>query len=101
MDCAAPEANRFPDHTIDMGTGYDCFDTLSHTVDPRVQGEQLNNRLLPKDGLEKQGLVNYENEWWHFTFQPETYPERTSTSPSSRPRWSASGYGASGRLYRG
>jgi zinc D-Ala-D-Ala dipeptidase len=19
--------------------------------------------------------VNYENEWWHFTFKPETYPD--------------------------
>ena len=75
VDCTAPQAIRFPDQSIDMGTGYDCFDTLAHTLDPRVQGDQLKNRLLLKDGLEKQGLVNYENEWWHFTFQPETYPE--------------------------
>lgn len=75
VDCTAPQAIRFPDQSIDMGTGYDCFDTLAHTLDPRVQGDQLKNRLLLKDGLEKQGLVNYENEWWHFTFQPESYPE--------------------------
>jgi D-alanyl-D-alanine dipeptidase len=75
IDCTAPQAIRFPDQSIDMGTGYDCFDTLAHTLDPRVQGDQLKNRRLLKDGLEKQGLVNYENEWWHFTFQPETYPE--------------------------
>ena len=75
VDCAAPVADRFPDDTIDMGTGYDCFDTLAHTLDPRIQGEQLKNRLFLKDGLEKQGLVNYENEWWHFTYQPETYPD--------------------------
>lgn len=75
VDCTAPQPERFPDDTIDMGTGYDCFDTLAHTLDPRVQGDQLKNRLLLKDGLEKQGLVNYENEWWHYTFKPETYPE--------------------------
>jgi D-alanyl-D-alanine dipeptidase len=75
VDCAAPQPDRFPDNTIDMGTGYDCFDTLAHTLDPRIQGDQLKNRLLLKDRLEEQGLVNYENEWWHFTFKPETYPD--------------------------
>ena len=75
VDCAAPVADRFPDNTIDMGTGYDCFDTLAHTLDPRIQGEQLKNRLFLKDGLERQGLVNYEYEWWHFTYQPEPYPD--------------------------
>lgn len=75
VDCAAPQAQRFPDDSIDMGTGYDCFDTLAHTLDPRVQGEQLQNRLLLKEGLEKQGLQNYEKEWWHYTFKPELYPD--------------------------
>jgi D-alanyl-D-alanine dipeptidase len=75
VDCAAPAPVRFPDNTIDMGTGYDCFDTLAHTMDPRIQGEQLQNRLLLKTGLERQGLENYPSEWWHFTFKPETYPD--------------------------
>ncbi|WP_457920346.1 M15 family metallopeptidase, partial [Mycolicibacterium confluentis] len=75
VDCAAPQPERFPDNSIDMGTGYDCFDTLSHTLDPRVQGEQLKNRLLLKEGLERQGLQNYELEWWHFTFKPEAFPD--------------------------
>ncbi|WP_197376723.1 M15 family metallopeptidase [Mycolicibacterium baixiangningiae] len=75
VDCAAPKDQRFVDYSIDMGTGYDCFDTLSHTLDPRIQGEQLKNRLLLKEGLEKQGLESYESEWWHFTYKPETYPD--------------------------
>jgi len=75
IDCTAPQAERFPDNSIDMGTGYDCFDTLAHTLDPRVEGDQLKNRLLLRDGLEKQGLVNYENEWWHYTLDPEVYPD--------------------------
>ena len=65
----------------------DCFDTLAHTLDPRVQGDQLKNRLLLKDGLEAQGFVNYENEWWHFTFKPEPFPTRSSTSRSTEPRF--------------
>ena len=74
-DCAAPQSVRFADNTIDMGTGYDCFDTLAHTLDPRIQGDQLKNRLLLKAGLEAQGFVNYENEWWHYTFKPEPFPD--------------------------
>jgi D-alanyl-D-alanine dipeptidase len=69
VDCTAPVSERFPDNTIDMGTGYDCFDTLAHTLDPRVQGEQLKNRLLLKEGLERQGLEKYEYEWWQLHLQ--------------------------------
>ncbi|MEI7714730.1 MAG: M15 family metallopeptidase [Mycobacterium sp.] len=75
IDCTAPEPVRFPDDSIDMGTGFDCFDPLAHTLDPRVQGAQLANRLLLCSALQAVGFVNYENEWWHFTYQPERYPD--------------------------
>ncbi|AQT80026.1 D-alanyl-D-alanine dipeptidase [Mycolicibacterium litorale] len=75
MDCAAPQGIRFPDNSVDMGTGYDCFDTLAHTEDPRIQGEELKNRLLLKDVMAGAGFVNYDKEWWHFTYQPEPYPD--------------------------
>ena len=75
VDCTAPQDVRFPDNSIDMGTGFDCFDTLAHTLDPRVGGDELKNRLLLKEGLEHQGFVNYDQEWWHFTYQPEPYPD--------------------------
>lgn len=63
---------------------YDCFDTLAHTLDPRIQADQLKNRLLLKDGLEDQGFVNYENEWWHFTFKPEPFPDTYFDFPVAR-----------------
>jgi D-alanyl-D-alanine dipeptidase len=79
VDCAAPQAIRFPDNSLDMGTGFDCFDTLTHTADPRISGDQAKNRLLLGEGLERQGFVNYDKEWWHFTFKPadtgEPYPD--------------------------
>ncbi|MFC7217486.1 M15 family metallopeptidase [Streptomyces polyrhachis] len=74
VPCYAPQAARFPDNSVDMGTGYDCFDTLSHTLDPRIQGEQRANRLLLKETLEAVGFVNYAYEWWHFTYKPEPFP---------------------------
>jgi len=79
VDCAAPQPIRFPDNSIDMGTGFDCFDTLANTVDPRINGDQAKNRLLLGEGLERQGFVNYDKEWWHFTFKPagqgEPFPD--------------------------
>jgi len=75
VSCHAPRWERFPDNSVDMGTGFDCFDTLSHTLDPRVQGVQRSNRLLLKSTLESLDFVNLAEEWWHYTFKPEPYPD--------------------------
>lgn len=84
VPCFAPKDERFPDNSIDMGTGFDCFDTLAHTLDPRVQGQQRANRLLLKSTLEGLGFVNLAEEWWHYTFQPEPYPDTYFDFPVSR-----------------
>ena len=75
VPCIAPRRERFPDNTIDMGTGYDCFDTLAHTLDPRIQGRQRANRLLLKAAMEDAGFTNYANEWWHYTLNDEPFPD--------------------------
>ncbi|WP_030549042.1 M15 family metallopeptidase [Streptomyces albus] len=84
VPCTAPREERFPDNSVDMGTGYDCFDTLSHTLDERVTGEQRRNRLLLKEGLERVGFVNYAQEWWHYTYQPEPFPDSYFDFPVDR-----------------
>ncbi|UOB14255.1 M15 family metallopeptidase [Streptomyces sp. HP-A2021] len=84
VPCFAPEDERFPDNSVDMGTGFDCFDTLSHTLDPRVQGQQRANRLLLKSTLEGLGFVNLAEEWWHYTYKPEPYPDTYFDFPVSR-----------------
>ncbi|MET9394441.1 M15 family metallopeptidase [Streptomyces sp. NPDC006624] len=84
VPCVAPRDERFPDNSVDMGTGFDCFDTLSHTFDPRVQGAQRANRLLLKDTLEGLGFVNLAEEWWHYTFKPEPHPGTYFDFPVSR-----------------
>lgn len=84
VDCAAPQGIRFADNSVDMGTGFDCFDTLAHTFDARIGGDELKNRLLLTEGLERQGFVNYDQEWWHFTYQPEPYPETYFDFPVDR-----------------
>jgi zinc D-Ala-D-Ala dipeptidase len=75
VSCFAPKDVRFPDNSVDMGTGYDCFDTLSHTLDPRIEGRQRANRMLLKNTMEKAGFTNLPEEWWHYTLTDETFPE--------------------------
>ncbi|MER5441226.1 M15 family metallopeptidase [Streptomyces sp. NPDC002790] len=82
--CYGPKAERFPDNSLDMGTGFDCFDTLAHTDDPRVQGVQRANRDLLRNALGAQGFVNLPEEWWHYTYDPELYPDTYFDFPVSR-----------------
>ncbi|MFJ9618595.1 M15 family metallopeptidase [Streptomyces noursei] len=82
--CFGPRASRFPDNSLDMGTGFDCFDTLAHTLDPRIKGKQRAHRMLLKEGLERAGFVNYADEWWHYTFSPETFPDTSFDFPVAR-----------------
>ncbi|MFD7262481.1 M15 family metallopeptidase [Streptomyces sp. NPDC059874] len=60
---------------VDMGTAFDFFDPLSHTDDPRVTGAARANRQLLKGVLAEEGFVNLPEEWWHFTYKPEAYPD--------------------------
>ncbi|MFF4186151.1 M15 family metallopeptidase [Streptomyces sp. NPDC001691] len=84
VPCYAPKKERFPDNSVDMGTGFDCFDTLAHTDDPRVQGAQRANRQFLRSTLEAQGFVNLPEEWWHFTYQPEPFPDTYFDFPVAR-----------------
>ncbi len=74
--CFLPAAQRFGDNSVDMGTGFDCFDDRAHTANRNVLPDQRINRLLLKSLMEKHGFVNYDLEWWHFTLKPELFPNR-------------------------
>jgi zinc D-Ala-D-Ala dipeptidase len=74
-ECYLPAAKRFGDNSIDMGTGFDCFDGLSHTANINIGHQQKINRLLLKSLMEKHGFRNYDKEWWHFTLKNEPYPD--------------------------
>ncbi|MDA3628660.1 M15 family metallopeptidase [Saccharopolyspora sp. WRP15-2] len=74
--CTAPAAQRFPDNSVDMDTGYDCFDNLAHTDAPGVTGEAAANRNLLRDVLTSVGLKNYANEWWHYNLPHEPFPDQ-------------------------
>ncbi|MFH1017935.1 MAG: M15 family metallopeptidase, partial [Pseudomonadota bacterium] len=72
-ECALPYGERFPDNSLDMGTGYDCFDALSHPESPNVGPEEKKNRLLLRLIMEKNGFKGIAQEWWHFTLKNEPY----------------------------
>jgi D-alanyl-D-alanine dipeptidase len=68
--CAAP--NRAPDSSVDMGTGYDCFDDKSHTAASAIPAGAKGRRATLGDAMRAQGFKNYFREWWHFSFGKPT-----------------------------
>ena len=74
-DCRLQKSERYPDNSIDMGTGYDCFDELAHTDNPLINGTARKNRRLLRQIMESAGFVNYDKEWWHYTLENEPFPD--------------------------
>lgn len=60
---------------LDMGTGFDYFGELSHTENPNVTEAQKRNRMLLKELMEGRGFRNFSQEWWHYSYRPEPYPD--------------------------
>lgn len=75
QSCENERSERFADASLDMGTGYDCFSTLSHTLSPGVSPQQRANRLLLEHLMESHGFVSLAEEWWHYTLSGEPYPD--------------------------
>ncbi|MFI0432489.1 MAG: M15 family metallopeptidase [Candidatus Nanopelagicales bacterium] len=75
VDCTAPVAQRFADTTVDMGTGFDCFDPLAHTADTTLTAEQRSNRDRLVTLMAAQGFRNLPEEWWHYTLAGEPHLE--------------------------
>lgn len=59
---------------IDMGGNYDFFGMLSHHDTEAITPQQRKNRQLLRTTMRKYGFVAYQQEWWHYTLQPEPYP---------------------------
>ena len=74
--CTAPQAEREADTSLDMGTGFDCFDVKANTEVAGLTPEQRANRQRLLDAMSRHGFNNYDKEWWHFTLENEPYPDR-------------------------
>ena len=58
--------DRATGRELDMGTPFDTFSPAAHTAN--AQGEVARNRATLKRLMEAEGFVNYDQEWWHFSF---------------------------------
>lgn len=74
--CTAPLAQRWPDNSVDMGTGFDCFSPAAWTNDSTIPIDAQFNRLVLLRAMAEVGwFENYELEWWHFTLRGEPFPD--------------------------
>ncbi|WP_374224159.1 M15 family metallopeptidase [Streptomyces sp. ISL-66] len=102
VDVALTDLGREP---LDMGTPFDFFDPLARTDNPRVTGPARAHRNTLKEALGAQGFVNLPEEWWHFTYKPEAFPDTYFDFPVSvaavRPSGRQYGAGRDLRFVRG
>lgn len=60
---------------LDMGSGFDLFDTLSWPTEPTLSPHQRAHRLLLRTTMRAHGFRPYDKEWWHFTLTSESFPD--------------------------
>src|SRR5215213_2657807 len=54
---------------VNMGTPFDTFAPAAHTKNAR--GVVALNRKRLQTVMERHGFVNYEKEWWHYSYDVE------------------------------
>lgn len=52
---------------LEMGTAYDEFSAAAHTAN--ATGRVAEHRRWLVDAMESEGFTNYDQEWWHFSFE--------------------------------
>jgi D-alanyl-D-alanine dipeptidase len=52
---------------VDMGTPYDTFSDAAHYAN--ASGRTLRYRQLLRRIMEEEGFRQYEQEWWHYSYQ--------------------------------
>jgi D-alanyl-D-alanine dipeptidase len=60
---------------LDMGSGFDYFGEISHHNTNMITEQQMQNRTILREVMEKYGFAAYSGEWWHYTLKNEPYPD--------------------------
>ena len=60
---------------LDMGSGFDYFGEISHHNTNMINEQQMQNRVILREVMEKYGFGAYAGEWWHYTLKNEPYPD--------------------------
>ncbi|HET7459110.1 MAG TPA: M15 family metallopeptidase [Gemmatimonadaceae bacterium] len=58
--------DRATGRELDMGTPFDTFSAAAHTAN--ASGTAAANRRRLKTVMESEGFVNYDQEWWHYSY---------------------------------
>ena len=72
--CTGPASRRAPDNSLDMGTGFDCFDNRSYGASNAIDSQQRHWRGVLKAAMHRHGFANYFREWWHYSFAGAAEP---------------------------
>jgi D-alanyl-D-alanine dipeptidase len=64
IDCTLVELST--GRELEMGTPFDTFSANAHTAN--ATGIAAANRQKLKAAMEAEGFANYDQEWWHFSF---------------------------------
>ena len=78
-----PETDPLELTAVDMGSEFDFFDPISHTLSDQITVDQRASRIRLKTAMERQGFQNYAREWWHYTLIREPYPHTYFNFPLS------------------
>ena len=65
--------DRASGRELDMGTPFDTFSAAAHSANAR--GDVARNRATLQRLMGAEGFVNYDQEWWHFSYSVP-YPVR-------------------------
>ncbi|HEX6537225.1 MAG TPA: M15 family metallopeptidase [Gemmatimonadaceae bacterium] len=60
-------ADRATGRELDMGTPFDTFSPAAHTAN--ASGVAAANRTKLLNAMAAEGFINYDQEWWHFTYE--------------------------------
>lgn len=58
--------DRATGRELEMGTPFDTFSPAAHTAN--ATGVAATNRARLRRAMEAEGFVNYDQEWWHFSY---------------------------------
>ncbi len=70
------------DNTVDMGSSFDLFHTVSHHDTTLITPEQARMRDFLYKTMLANGFVGLPEEWWHYTLVGEPYPDTYFNFPT-------------------
>ena len=64
------------DNTVDMGSSFDLFHSVSHHETSLIELTFLERRNFLRAIMKKHGFKGYSGEWWHYILKDEPYTEK-------------------------